>query len=104
METFKEIEYVNPDGSIVPKMGIGGWNSYHWNCSECATILFAADDLREHFATAHNVTSVRYLCVDCPKVIQKPNAKRQQQKPYEIFRCIRSTSALYATSGTTGRV
>ncbi|KAH1024406.1 zinc finger protein 2 [Dendroctonus ponderosae] len=70
-ETFKEIEYVNPDGSIVPKMGIGGWNSYHWNCSECATILFAADDLREHFATAHNVTSVRYLCVDCPKVYSK---------------------------------
>lgn len=68
-ETFKEIEYVNPDGTIIPKPGIGGWNSYQWTCSECNMVFCEADDLREHMATVHNIISVRYLCLDCPKVI-----------------------------------
>lgn len=70
-ETFQEIDYVNPDGTVVPKLGVGGWNSYPWTCSECSAIYFEIDELREHISTSHNISSVRYLCLDCPKVYSK---------------------------------
>lgn len=70
-ENFKEIEYVNPDGSVVPKAGISGWDSYQWTCCECSNVFRVVDDLRDHFATIHNIISVRYPCIDCPKVYSK---------------------------------
>ncbi|KAL1491363.1 hypothetical protein ABEB36_011971 [Hypothenemus hampei] len=70
-ETFKDIEFVNPDGSVTPKSGIGSWNTYQWICSECSMICFDSETLREHYTTNHNIISVRYLCVDCPKVYSK---------------------------------
>ncbi|XP_066159330.1 zinc finger protein 570-like [Euwallacea fornicatus] len=70
-ETFKEIDYINPDGTVVPKAGIGGWNTYPLTCSECSAVCFEVDDLREHYTSNHNIVSVRYLCLDCPKVYSK---------------------------------
>ncbi|CAG9771610.1 unnamed protein product [Ceutorhynchus assimilis] len=70
-ETFKDIEYVNPDGTVVPKRGIAGWNSYQWTCPECSTVFFEADELREHLAADHNIFTARYICLDCPKVYYK---------------------------------
>ncbi|KAF7284193.1 hypothetical protein GWI33_022444 [Rhynchophorus ferrugineus] len=70
-ETLKEIEYVNPDGSVVPKAGISGWDSYQWSCYDCNSIFQVSDELREHFATVHNSNTVRYPCMDCSKVYSK---------------------------------
>ncbi|XP_030750345.1 zinc finger protein 501-like isoform X3 [Sitophilus oryzae] len=67
---LKEIEYINPDGSVIPKSGISGWDSYQWSCFDCNSTFQLTDELREHFNNVHN-SNIRYPCMDCSKVYSK---------------------------------
>lgn len=60
------------DGSVTPRTSVEGWSEYSWQCCECLHSYSSADELREHFATAHKQPA-RFSCNECPKVYSKYN-------------------------------
>ncbi|XP_050309715.1 gastrula zinc finger protein XlCGF26.1-like isoform X1 [Anthonomus grandis grandis] len=71
LNTFTEIEFINPDRTVVPNPGIHGWDAYPWTCCDCSLVFLRAELLKDHCVAAHNIVSVKYLCADCPKVYSK---------------------------------
>ncbi|XP_072396561.1 uncharacterized protein [Diabrotica undecimpunctata] len=70
---IESIEFeVKLDGTMIPKGDNNGWNSYPFNCAQCQQVCVNPDDLRDHYASAHN-SSPRYSCVDCSKGYTKYN-------------------------------